>query len=93
MSCKKGGFVSIRHKDLKDLTAKMFSEICKDIEIEPKLTPLTSKGLGSSTANTVNEARFDIRARGFWERGQQSFLDLRAPRLATISTSRCNSVT
>ena len=73
----------------------MLSEVCKDIEIEPKLTPLTGEELGSRTTNTRNEARLDIRARGVWERGQQAFLDLRifghSP--FVISTSRCNIVT
>ena len=40
MSCKKGGFTSIRYNDLRDLTANVMSEACKDIETEPKLTPL-----------------------------------------------------
>ena len=75
MSCKKKGFVSIRHNYLKDLTANMLSEGCKDIEIKPKLTPLTGEVLGSRTANTTNEARLEIRARGVWERGLQAFLD------------------
>ena len=30
MSCKKGGFVSIRHNDFYDLTARILSEVCKD---------------------------------------------------------------
>ena len=77
MSCKKGGFVTIRRNDLRDLTANMLSEVCKDVEIEPKLTPLTGEVLGSRTANTTNEARLDIRAHVVWERGQQAFLDLR----------------
>ena len=77
MSCKKRGFVSIRRNDLRDLTANILSEVCKDIEIEPKLTPLTGEELGNRTANTTNEARLDIRARGVWERVQQVFLDLR----------------
>ena len=47
MSCKKGGFVSIRHNYLRDLAANMLSEVCKDVEIEPKLTPLTGEVLGS----------------------------------------------
>ena len=55
----------------------MLSEVCKGIEIEPKLTPLTGKELYSRTANTTNEARFDIRARGVWQKGQQAFLDFR----------------
>ena len=77
MSCEKGGFVSIRHDDQRDLIANMLSEVCKDIEIEPKLTPLTGEELDSRTANTTNEARLDIRARGVWERGQEALLDLR----------------
>ena len=55
----------------------MLSEICKDVEIEPKLTPLTGEELGFRTANTTNEARLDIRAHGVWETGQQAILDLR----------------
>ena len=95
MSYKKGGFVSIKHNDLRDLTANMLSEVCKDIEIELKLTPSTAEELSSRTANTTNEEKLDIRARGVWERGQQAFLDLRifghSP--FVISTSRCNIVT
>ena len=55
----------------------MLSEVCKDVEIEPKLTLLTGEELGSRTANTTNEARIGVRARGVWERGQQAFLDLK----------------
>ena len=93
MSCKRGGFVSIRH--LRGLTANILTKVCKDVEIEPKLTLLTDEELGSRNANTTNEARLDIRARGVWERGQQSYLDLRflTPTLALIVTNRCNSVT
>ena len=37
VSYKKGGFICIRYNDLRDQTADM-SEVCKDTEIEPKLT-------------------------------------------------------
>ena len=77
MSCKKGGFVSIRNNGLGDLTANILFVVCKDVKIEAKLTPLTGKELESRTANTTNEARRNIRARGVWERGQQGFLYLR----------------
>ena len=77
MRCKKGGFVFIRQNDLRDLTANMSSKVCKDVEIEQKLTSLTGEVLGSRTTNTTNEARLDIRASGVWKRGQQAFLDLR----------------
>ena len=45
MSCKKGGFIYIRYNDLRDLTANMMSETCKDTEIEPKLTLLSAEEL------------------------------------------------
>ena len=95
MSCKKGGFLSIRHNDLGDLTANMLSEVCRDVEIEPKLTPLTGEVLGSRTANTTNEARLDIRACEVWERGQKAFLDLRvfdsnACRYLNKSSQQCH---
>ena len=32
MSCKKGGLVTIRHNDLRDLTVKVLSEVCNDTE-------------------------------------------------------------
>ena len=76
MSCKKGGFVSVKNNGLGDLTANMLFVVCKDVEIEAKLTLLTDKELESRTANTTNEARRNIRARGVWEKGQQAFLYL-----------------
>ena len=75
MSCKKGGFMYIGHKDLRDLTANMMSKVCKDTEIEPKQTPLSWEELQSRSSNNSNEARADIRTRGFRERGQQAFFN------------------
>ena len=39
VSCKKGGFVTIRYTDFRDLTAKILSKVYSDMEIEPKVTP------------------------------------------------------
>ena len=77
MSCNKGGFVSIRHNDLIDLTVRLVSEVCKDIEIEPKLLPLSGQKINGRTTNRSDEARLDIRARRFWERGQHAFFNIR----------------
>ena len=77
MSCKKGGFITIRHNDLCDLTANLLAEVCKDFDIEPQLLPVTGETFDSRTANTSNEARVDIKSRGFWVTGQQAFFDVR----------------
>ena len=74
---KKGGFINIRHNDLRDLTAKLLSEVCHDVEVEPSLLPLTGERMDLRTAIETNDARVDIRARGFWMRGKQAFYDVR----------------
>ena len=63
MSCKKGGFVSIMHNDLHNLTAKIVPEVCKDTEIEPKLLPLPREELYGGITNRSNEVILDSRAR------------------------------
>ena len=66
MSCRKGDFLYIRHNDLRNLTANMMSEVCKDTKIKYKLTPLPGEELQGRTLNNSNVARVDIRTRGFW---------------------------
>ena len=87
MSCKKGGLVSIRHNDIRDLTAKILREVCNDVEVEAKLIPLTDEQLQYRSAVTRDEARLDIRARSFWVRDQEAFLDIRVPIQTLTDTS------
>ena len=70
MSCEKGRFVSIIHNDLRNLTPKILIEICKDTEIEPKVTPVTREELDRRTSSTMNKVRLASRVRRFWEREQ-----------------------
>ena len=77
ISYKKGGLVSIRHNHIRDLTANILREVCNDVEVEAKLIPLTGEQLQYRLAITGDEARLDIRARSFWVRGQEAFLDIR----------------
>ena len=62
MPCKKGGFINICHKDVRDLTANLLSEVCHDVQVETTLLPLTGERMGHRTAIETNEARLDIRA-------------------------------
>ena len=77
MTCKRGGFICIRHDEVRDLTASLLREICHDVTTEPTLLPLQGEYVRYRTANTTNEARVDISARGFWTRGQKAFVDIR----------------
>ena len=77
MSCKTGGFIAIRHNDIRDLTAKLLSEVGKDVKVEPSLEPLSGEVFDQKSANTTDEARVDISVRGFWVRGQKAYCDVR----------------
>ena len=68
MTCKKGGFICIRHDEVRDLTASMLREVCNDVSTEPLLLPLDGEQLRYRTANASNEARVDVNARGSWMR-------------------------
>ena len=77
MSCNKRGLVSIGHNKIRDLTANMLRDVSNDAEVEVKLMPLTGEQLQYRSVITGVEARLDIRARSFWVRGQEAFLDIR----------------
>ena len=76
LSCKKGGFVSLRHNFVRDIISSLLSGVCKDVRGEPQLQPLTGESFAPSTA-TGNEVRLDVCACGFWQAGQMAFFDVR----------------
>ena len=45
--------------------------------VEPSLQPLNGENFLYRSANTDSEARLDVKARGFWNRGQDAFFDVR----------------
>ena len=77
MICKKGRFISLRHNDRRDITYELLSEVCKGVENEPMLQPLTGETLKYQTAKTENNTRLDVSALGFWCRDQRAFFDIR----------------
>ena len=77
MICKKGGFISLRHNDLRDITYELLSEVCKGVENDTILQPLTGETLKYQTAKTENNTRLDVSALGFWCRDRRAFFDVR----------------
>ena len=61
---------------MRDLFASLLKDVCHDVEVEPHLQPLTGEVLISS-ANSSDEARLEVSARGFWQREQRAFFDIR----------------
>ena len=45
LSCPNGAFPTIRHNDIRDLTAELMSEVCHDVSTEPPLQPLSGESL------------------------------------------------
>ncbi|EDO37922.1 predicted protein [Nematostella vectensis] len=76
MICKRGGFISQRHNELRDLEADLLDMVCNDVKIEPVLQDITGERLGRGS-NTAPDARLDIHARGFWEPQRAAFFDVR----------------
>ncbi len=67
----------MRHDELRDLLAGEMRQIFKDVETEPRLSPLSGETLYPRSAISTDDARFDIRARGFWCRQRNAFFDIR----------------
>ena len=76
ISCLKGGFIHRHHDELRDIMANLLDEVAYDVRVEPPLTPLTGEGLPSGS-NIADDARLDIAPRGFWERIEMAFFDIR----------------
>ena len=73
-----GGFPTIRHNEIRDLTANLMSEVCHDVCVEPSLQPVTGEILNGASAITEDGARLDIAANGFWGgRHERAYFDVR----------------
>ena len=94
LSCKKGGFVSLRHNEIRNITAQLLGEVCKDVKIEPTLIELSTEKFNQKSTVSSNEARLDVSALGFWVTGQRVFCDVRvfdlnAQRYRNTELKRC----
>jgi len=73
-----GGFPTLRHNEVRDLTATLMSEVCHDVSIEPALQPITGETLSGASANIEEGARLDVAALGFWGSShERAFFDVR----------------
>ena len=85
LNCKYGGFVTQRHDNLRDMEAKLLKVVCRDVETEPQLQKVENKQTYRASANTDDNARLDVRARGFWRQGQSAFFDVRVTNIDSES--------
>ena len=45
LSCKKGGFVSLWHNHVRNVTTTLLNQVCKDMREKPQLQQLTGETL------------------------------------------------
>ena len=78
LNCPRGGFPSVRHNELRDITADLLTEVCHGVGTEPHLQPVSDEQFTYRTANREDGARLDVVAENFWSRDRQrSFFDVR----------------
>ena len=94
-SCPCGGYPSIRHNEIRDITATLLIEVCHNAGIEPHLQPVAGKQFNYRTANVEDGARLDVAAENFWGMDRQrAFFDIRvfnplAPSYSTVPLAQC----
>ena len=76
LSCPTGGFPTLCHNEVRDLTANLMAEVCHDVCTEPSLQPITGETLTGASAITDDGARLDIAASGFWGGHHNPFFDV-----------------
>ena len=94
LSCKRGGFVTLRHNEVRNITANLLHEVCTDVKIEPMLAEMEGELIRERTGNTRREARLDVSAVNFWITGQRAFFyirvfDLSAQRYSNLELAKC----
>ena len=75
LNCRLGGYVTMRHNNIRNFEAHLLSDICKDVKIEPELLPIGNTRTLST--NVADKARLDVSAVGVWSPMERTFLDVR----------------
>ena len=76
LTCMRGGYSIMRHNAVRDLEASLLKEVCRDVQVEPTLIPLSGQQFNTSAIHEDN-ARLDISVRDFWKPMERAFLDIR----------------
>lgn len=63
-----------RHIKIHDLIAHLPTEICHEVQVEPKLQPISSEQFCQASLNTEDGAHLDVSVNGFWG---GSYVDVR----------------
>ena len=74
----KVGSTHLRHKEIRDIFAKLLGDVCNDVEIEPKFQPLEGETFDNRSMSTEDEGRLDIKKQTLFDsRFCRTFLDVK----------------
>ena len=60
LSCPRGGFPSIRHNEIRDLTATLLTEVCNEVTVEPTLQEVTDERMMMRSAITTEDYNYSL---------------------------------
>ncbi len=77
LDCKLGGYVTMRHNEMRNTFAKLLTKAGCKVNIEQQLLPVEGELEGIRGVEKGDEARMDVTALGFWGTWQRAFFDVR----------------
>ena len=76
LSCAKGGFISQRHDDIKNIFVLLFGSVSMHVLVESDVIPVSEETFRLKSENIEKDARLDIKANSFYSRIETAFLML-----------------
>ena len=67
------------------MECSLLKSVSRDVEREPPLQPVINREGYPRTAILDDDARLDVRARGFWRDGQNAYFDIRITDVDSVS--------
>ena len=77
LDCKLGGYVHIRHNNIRDTEARIMREVGFDVKVEPGLQKVSKNISLAAGTKTDDNARADVSARGIFSSHELTFFDVR----------------
>ena len=59
-TCLHGGYPSLHHNEIRDVTAQLMSEVCCSVATEPTLQPVINECFFHHSNNTESGAHLDV---------------------------------
>ncbi len=77
LDCKLGGYVHLRHNNIRDTEARIMREVAFDVKIEPGLENVSKNVKLAPGSITEDNARSDVSARGIFSSHELTYFDVR----------------